>query len=449
MQQEQNLVKQLDSLSNAIECGALPKVRSLLNALHPAEIAHLIESSPVEQRKVIWELIETENEGEVLVELRDEVRTMLVQDMETGEVIAAARDLDVDDLADFLQSLPNKLIPEILSSLDRQDRQRVEVVLAYPEDTAGGMMDTNTITAHPDITIEVVLRYLRRLKELPSHTDSVFIVDRHDNYLGTLPISSLLTQQPDHIVRDVMRENRKTIPAEMSDTEVAILFEDRNWVSAPVLDNNNKLIGRITIDDVVDVIRDEAEHSMLSAAGLDEEDDLFAPIIDSAKRRAIWLGTNLLTALLASSVIGQFQDVLDHLVALAILMPIVASMGGVAGTQTLTLVTRGIALGQISKSNIRILFNREFWVSFINGALWASVVGLIAWFWFDDYKIGAIIAAAMVINLLAASTFGTLLPILLKKMGVDPALAGSVALTTITDVIGFLSFLGLASLFLL
>lgn len=449
MHQEQNLVKQLDSLSNAIERGALHKVQKLLNALHPAEIAHIIESSPVEQRKIIWELVEADNEGEVLVELRDEVRAMLVQDMKTGEVIAAAKDLDVDDLADFLQSLPNKLITKILSSLDRQNRQRVEEVLAYPEDTAGGMMDTNIITANPNVTIEVVLRYLRRLKELPSHTDSVFIVDRHNHYLGTLPISTLLTQQPDSIVQDVMRKNRKTIPANMSDNEVAILFEDRNWVSAPVIDDNNKLIGRITVDDVVDVIRDEAEHSVLSAAGLDEEDDLFAPVIDSSKRRAIWLGTNLLTALLASTVIGQFQGVLNQLVALAILMPIVASMGGVAGSQTLTLVTRGIALGQISKSNIRNLFNREFWVGLINGILWAGIVGLIAWLWFSDPQLGLIIAAAMVINLLAASMFGVMLPIFLKKMNIDPALAGSVALTTITDVVGFLSFLGLASLFLL
>ena len=449
MQQEQHLVQQLDSLSNAIERGAYSKVQTLLNALHPAEIAHLIESSPVGQRKVIWKMVEAKNEGEVLIELRDEVRAMLVQDMNTGEVIAAAKDLDVDDLADFLQSLPDKLISKILASLDRQNRQRVEAVLAYPEDTAGGMIDTNVITARPDVSIEVVLRYLRRLKEIPSHTDSIFIVDNFNNYLGTLSISTLLTQQPESIVRDVMRTKRKTIPVDLADTEVAILFEDRNWVSAPVIDKDNKLLGHITVDDVVDVIRDEAEHSVLSTAGLDEEDDLFAPIVHSSKRRAIWLGTNLITALLASSVIGQFQNALDQIVALAILMPIVASMGGIAGTQTLTLVTRGIALGQISQSNIANLFNREFWVGFINGVLWATVVGLIAWFWFDDYKIGAIIAAAMIINLLVASSFGVLLPLFLKKINIDPALAGSVALTTITDVVGFLSFLGLASLFLL
>ncbi len=449
MHQEHNLVKQLDTLSNAIEHGELEKARDLLNTLHPAEIAHLIESSPVEQRKVIWELVEPDNEGAVLVELRDEVRSMLVQEMKTREVIAAAQDLAVDDLADFIQSLPNKLISKVLSSLNRGNRKKVEQVLAYPENTAGGMMDTNVITTHPDVTVEVLLRYLRRLKELPSHTDSIFVVDRNNKYLGTLPISTLLTEQPEKIIKNIMRKNRKTIPADMSDTEVAILFEDRNWVSAPVLDKSGKLVGRITVDDVVDVIRDEAEHSVLSTAGLDEEDDLFAPVVESSKRRAIWLGTNLLTALLAAVVIGQFQNVLSQFVALAILMPIVASMGGVAGSQTLTLVTRAIALGQISKSNIRILFSREFWVSCINGTLWAIVVGLIAALWFSDIKLGLIIAAAMVINLLVAAMFGVFLPIILKRLNIDPALAGSVVLTTITDVVGFLSFLGLASLFLL
>ena len=449
MHQEQNLVRQLDALSHAINHGAIDEARALLNTLHPAEIAHLIESSPAKQRKIIWELVEPENEGEVLIELRDEVRSMLLQDMKTGEVIAAAQDLAIDDLADFIQSLPNKLISRVLSSLNRGNRKKVEEVLAYPEDTAGGMMDTNVITAHPDVTVEVLLRYLRRLKELPSHTDSIFVVDRKNKYLGTLPISTLLTEQPEKIIKNIMRKNRKTIPADMSDTEVAILFEDRNWVSAPVVDKSGKLVGRITVDDVVDVIRDEAEHSVLSTAGLDEEDDLFAPVVDSSKRRAVWLGTNLLTALLASTVIGQFQGVLSQFVALAILMPIVASMGGVAGSQTLTLVTRAIALGQISKSNIRILFNREFWVSFINGTLWAIVVGLIAALWFSDIKLGFIIAAAMVINLLVAAMFGVFLPITMKRLNIDPALAGSVVLTTITDVVGFLSFLGLASLFLL
>jgi magnesium transporter len=448
MPYEKSLVQQLDSFSTAIEHGALPQVSALLNALHPAEIAHLIESSPVEQRKVLWELVENSNEGEVLIELRDEVCASLVQDMAAGEVIAAAKDLDIDDLADFLQSLPEKLIHQILASLDRQNRQRLEAVLAYPEDTAGGMMDTHIITARPNVSIDVVLRYLRRLQELPSHTDNVFIVDRNNNYLGILPIAYLLTQQPEQIVYDVMRTTGKTISADMSDKEVAILFEDRNWVSAPVLDNDNKLVGRITVDDVVDVIRDEAEHSVLSAAGLDEEDDLFAPVVISSARRAVWLGTNLLTALLASAVIGQFHEVLETFVALAILMPIVASMGGVAGSQTLTLVTRGIALGQISKSNIFILFRREVWVGFINGLIWASVMGLVSWFWFNNPMIGAVIAAAMIINLLVASSFGVLLPVFLDKMGIDPALAGSVALTTITDVVGFLSFLGLAGHFL-
>lgn len=448
MQHPQKHETRLNFLTTAIENGSLFQVQQMLNALHPAEIAHLIESSPVMQRKVLWELVESDNEGEVLIELGEEVRNSLVQDMETGEVVEAVKNLDVDDLADFLQSLPDAVIAEALAGMDRQNRQRVEAVLAYPEDTAGGMMDTHTITIRPDVAIDVILRYLRRQEELPSHTDSVFIVDRYDNYQGVLSINKLLTSQPDTTAWVAMDKQVQAIRADMPAQDVASLFEDRDLISAPVVDNQGKLIGRITIDDVVDVIREEAEHSVRSAAGLDEEDDLFAPVISSSKRRAIWLGTNLLTALFASSIIGQFQDTIDAFVALAVLMPIVASMGGIAGTQTLTLVTRAIALGQLSSSNTRSLFNREVMVSIINGFLWAFVVGIVAWLWFSDYRIGLLIGVAMVINLFTASSFGVLIPLTLKRLKIDPALAGGVILTTITDVVGFVAFLGLATLFL-
>jgi magnesium transporter len=448
MQHPQKHETRLNFLTTAIENGSLFQVQQMLNALHPAEIAHLIESSPVTQRKVLWELVESENEGEVLIELGEEVRNNLVQDMETGEVVEAVKNLDVDDLADFLQSLPDAVIAETLAGMDRQNRQRVEAVLAYPEDTAGGMMDTHTITIRPDVAVDVILRYLRRQEELPSHTDSVFIVDRYDNYQGVLPINKLLTSQPDTTAWVAMDKQVQAIRADMSAQDVASLFEDRDLISAPVVDNQGKLIGRITVDDVVDVIREEAEHSVRSAAGLDEEDDLFAPVISSSKRRAIWLGTNLLTALFASSIIGQFQNTIDAFVALAVLMPIVASMGGIAGTQTLTLVTRAIALGQLSSSNTRSLFNREVMVSIINGFLWAFVVGIVAWLWFNDYRIGLLIGVAMVINLFTASSFGVMIPLTLKRLNIDPALAGGVILTTITDVVGFVAFLGLATLFL-
>jgi magnesium transporter len=448
MQHPQQHETRLDFLTTAIENGSLFQVQQMLNALHPAEIAHLIESSPASQRKVLWELVESDNEGEVLVELGEEVRKSLVQDMETGEVVEAVKNLDVDDLADFLQSLPDAVIAETLAGMDRQNRQRVEAVLAYPEDTAGGMMDTHTITIRPDVAVDVILRYIRRQEELPSHTDSIFIVDRYDNYQGVLSINKLLTSPPDTTAWVAMDKNIQAIRADMPAQEVASLFEDRDLISAPVVDNHGKLIGRITVDDVVDVIREEAEHSVRSAAGLDEEDDLFAPVISSAKRRAIWLGTNLLTALFASSIIGQFQGTIDAFVALAVLMPIVASMGGIAGTQTLTLVTRAIALGQLSSSNTRSLFNREVMVSIINGFLWAIVVGIVAWLWFNDYRIGLLIGIAMVINLFTASSFGVMIPLTLKRLKIDPALAGGVILTTVTDVVGFVAFLGLATLFL-
>lgn len=449
MQPAHNHETRLNFLTQAIEDGSLFQVQHLLNALHPAEIAHLIESSPVNQRKVMWELVEAENEGAVLIELGDEVRHSLIQDMDTGEVVKAVKNLNIDDLADFLQSLPDTVISETLASMDRQNRQRVEAILAYDEDTAGGLMDTDIITVRPDVAVDVVLRYLRRQEELPSHTDSLFVVDRDDQFQGVLSINRLLTSQPDSTVWVIMDKTHQAIPAHMPANDVASLFEDHDLISAPVIDEHGKLLGRITIDDVVDVIRDEAEHSVRRAAGLDEEDDLFAPVLQSSQRRAIWLGTNLLTALLAASIIGQFQEAINSFVALAVLMPIVASMGGIAGTQTLTLVTRAIALGQLSRSNTRSLFNREVWVGIINGLLWALVVGIIAWLWFADYRIGVLIGVAMIINLFTASSFGVMIPLLLKRLRIDPALAGGVILTTITDVVGFLAFLGLASAFLL
>lgn len=439
----------LNFLTKAIENGSLFQIQQMLNALHPAEIAHLIASSPVAQRKVMWELVESDNEGEVLVELGEEVRHSLLQDMDTGEVVEAVKNLDVDDLADFLQSLPDTVIAETLAGMDRQNRQRVEAVLAFPEDSAGGLMDTHLITIRPDVELDVVLRYLRRQDSLPSHTDSVFVVDRYDTFVGTLPLHTLLTSQPDVTVWVAMDKQTQAIKADMPAQEVASLFEDRDLISAPIVDHDGKLLGRVTIDDVVDVIRVEAEHSVRSAAGLDEDDDLFAPVLQSSKRRAIWLGTNLLTALFASTIIGQFQSTIDAFVALAVLMPIVASMGGIAGTQTLTLVTRAIALGQLSSSNTRSLFGREVMVGVINGILWAIVVGIIAWLWFNNTQIGVLIGVAMIINLFTASSFGVIIPLLLKRLNIDPALAGGVILTTITDVIGFLAFLGLATIYLI
>ncbi len=446
--EHQSSEQRLELLYNAIDSGSLFQVQRMLNAMHPAEMADLIEASPRGRRELIWEMIEPDNEGEVLIELSEDVRNSLVEEMDTGEIIHAIKDLDDDDMADFLQGLPDTLIAQTLAGMDRQDRIRLEAVLGYDEDTAGGLMDTQTITVRADVSLDVVLRYLRRLDELPSHTDNIIVVNRYDRYLGILPLSTVLTGQPDELVVDVMNTHQNPIPADKSSQQVARLFEDRNLISAPVVDDNHKLLGRITIDDVVDIIREEAEHSVMSRVGLDDEEDLFAPVFISARRRAIWLGTNLMTALLAAWVISRFEATIESTVALAILMGVIPSMGGVAGTQTLTLVIRGLALGQLGKSNRRSLLLKELLISLINGIIWAIAVFSIATFAFGNIGIGIVIGLAMIINLLAASGSGVFLPIIMRYFHIDPALAGGVVLTTITDIVGFAAVLGLASLIL-
>jgi magnesium transporter len=330
--------------------------------------------------------------------------------------------------------------------MDSQDRERVEEVLAYEEDTAGGLMNTDTVTIRADITMDVVLRYLRRHRSLPEMTDSLLVVSRNGVLVGILPLTTMLVSSPSATVREVMETDITTINVNMPDSEVANVFERQDLVTAPVVNDDNILLGRITIDDVVDVIRDDADHSLMSMAGLDEDEDTFAPVKQTTKRRAVWLGINLVTAFIASAVIGMFEGTIEKVVALAVLMPIVASMGGIAGSQTLTLVIRGMAVGQISSGNLKWLLNREFTVSMINGALWAAVVSGLAMLWFNDITIGIVIASALMINLVVAAIAGTVLPYFLKSRDIDPALAGGVILTTITDVVGFLSFLGLASI---
>ena len=406
----------------------------------------MLESSPPKNRAILWQLINTDIEGEILPHLSDEVQAQFLKEMDTDELIAATDGLEPDDVADILQQLPDQVIQEVLASMDHQDRHRIERVMSYPEDTAGGLMNTDVITVRPKITVDVVLRYLRRHEALPDMTDNLYVVNRRDEFIGQLSLRKILVCDPSITVREVMDTDIDPIHANLDDGEVAHLFERHDWVSAPVVDDHGKLLGRITIDDVVDVIREDADHSLMSMAGLDEDEDTFAPALKAAPRRAIWLGVNLLTAFIASAVINIFQDTIDKVVALAVLMPIVASMGGVAGTQTLTVVIRGMAIGQVGSNNSGWLINREFWVGAANGIAWAIVVAAAATLWFNDTTIGAIIAAAMVINLITAAVAGAVLPLMLKKMNIDPALAGSVALTTVTDVVGFLSFLGLATL---
>lgn len=436
-------------LSQAIDSGSLYQVRQMMKTLPTAGIAHLLESTPPKTRSVLWQLIDKDAEGEVIQYLNVDLQNEILSELNAEQVFELTEGLEADDLADILQQLPQQVSSQVLQAMDEQDRQRVESILSYDEDTAGGLMNTDTITVRPSHTLELVLRYLRRHESIPEMTDSILVVNRDDELLGILPLRDILVADPYTSVREIMHEDFEAIPVEMEATQVAQLFEQHDWVSAPVVDSEGKLLGRITIDDVVDVIRDSTEHSLMSMAGLDEEDDTFAPVFKTARRRALWLGVNLLTAIFASMVIYLFQDTLDQVVYLAVLMPIIANMGGVAGTQTLTLVIRGMALGHISASNSRWLLIRELGVSVVNGLLWALVMSVVAYIWYGDLMISYIIAAAMLINLVTAALAGAYLPIFLKRINIDPALAGSVALTTVTDSVGFFAFLGLAQVFYL
>ncbi len=448
MVQNQKISPQtLDKLSAAMESGTFVDVGRMLNGLSPADVAHLIESSPPRFRHILWQMVDVEREGEVLGELGDDLQAQFLGEMNATEVAQLTENLEDDDIADILQQLPGRVVQEVLTAMDHQDRARLERVMHYPEDVAGGLMNTDTITIRAALTLDVVLRYLRRHSEIPKMTDNLIVVNRSDQYIGLLPLRTLLVSDPASSVREMMVTDIEPIAVNTPDTKVARLFERNDWVSAPVVDENGKLLGRITIDDVVDVIREDADRSLMSMAGLDEDADTFAPFTRAAPRRAIWLGINLITALIASSVINLFQDTIEKVVALAVLMPIVASMGGIAGTQTLTLVVRGIAMGQIGRSNQAWLINRELLIGLVNGVLWAAVVAVAASLWFSDWNIGGIIAAAMVINLVTAALMGAVLPLFMTRIRIDPALAGGVVLTTVTDVVGFVSFLGLATLF--
>ncbi|HEY2346951.1 MAG TPA: magnesium transporter [Xanthomonadaceae bacterium] len=441
--------RQLRLLSEALDTGRLGPVRRLVNSLSPAEIGNLLESLPPTQRNVVWGLVDPEDDGEVLVHVGDEVREGLIADMDPDELVAAVEDLDIDDLADLVEDLPDTVIDEVLKSMDRENRERLEQVLSYPEDSAGRLMNPDAITVRGDVTVDVVLRYLRLRGELPEHTDHLFVVSRRHQYLGRVALTALLTHDSGTPINELLDDEQPAIPVHTPAGEVANQFSDHDWVSAPVVDANNVLLGRITIDDIVDIIREQAEHQAMGAAGLDEEVDLFAPIARSARSRAIWLGINLLTAFLASWVIGNFQPVLEKVVATAVLMSVVPSMGGIAGTQTLTIMVRALALGQVSMANLMPLLRKEVAVGLVNGVLWALAVGLVSLGVYRDLLLSIAFGAAMVINLCMAALAGVFIPLIQKRMGIDPALAGGTILTTVTDCCGYASFLGLASLLLL
>ncbi len=447
--EENRQQEHIQELTEAAERNDLDGVKSVVESLHPAEVASLLESLPQKERDLVWEQLDAEQHTDVLAEAEDAVRASRMAQMNAEELAAVAQDVDLDDAVDILQDLPEDLVDEILLAMDAQDRARLQSVLRYPEDTAGGLMNTDVITVRADVTLETVLRYLRRRSEIPEKTNRLMVVDRDNRYLGALRLAALLINDPQTEVQALMETDFPSIPAAASEGEVAKLFEQRDLISAPVVDEQGRLLGRITVDDVMDVIRDEGEHSLMGMAGLHEEEDMFAPVLSTARGRALWLGINLATALFASWVIGWFEATLKQVVALAILMPVVASMGGIAGTQALTVVIRGMALGQVGWSNLSRLMFKELMVGILNSLGWALVVGGIAMMWFGDGVLGVIVGTALVVNLVAAAITGAGLPLVLRRLSIDPALAGGVILTTVTDVVGFISFLGLGTIFLL
>jgi len=438
----------LERINLALSQGAIARARQLINEdLAAPDIAHLLSSVPPKQRTILWNLVEAEElAADVLAYLGEEERSEIVSRLEPEELANLIESFEFDDKVDLLQELPESVIEEVLLSMDSQDRQRVEDVLSYDEDSAGGLMNTDVVTVRPDITIDVVLRYIRRYRELPPMTDNLWVVNRRDEFIGQVPISKILISDPTTTIREIMETEVEPLIVSTHEDEVAQRFERLDLVSAPVVNENGKLLGRITIDDVVDVIRASADHSLMSQAGLDEDEDIFAPLVRTVRRRSIWLGINLLTAFLASAVIGMFEATLEQVVALAILMPVVASMGGIAGTQALTIVIRGMALGRVGSANIHALLSREVIIGSANGLFWSMIVGLAAYVWFGDFTLGYVIAIAIIVNLIVAALVGTLLPGYLKSMQIDPALAGGVVLTTVTDVVGFFCFLGVATL---
>ena len=438
----------LDTLHDALEKGSTMELNEIVEELHPSEIADVLESLPPKQRSQLWEQ-ESLEQGEILPYVGETVRVELMQSMPTTEVATAAAKMDPDDAVDILQDLPDEVVEEVLQAMDVQHRRRLTQVLFYPENSAGGLMNIDVLTVRTGMTLKMVLRYLRRLSQLPEKTDILMVVDAHNHYRGVLWLTDLLINAPHLTVEQVMSTNIEAIQAHLSAHEVARLFEQRDLVSVPVVDEDGVLVGRITIDDAVDVIRAEADHHLMSRAGLDEDDDMFAPVLKTTRDRALWLGINLATAFLAAWVIGLFEATLEKIVALAVLMPVVASMGGIAGSQTLTVVIRGMALNQVTNTNTPWLLRKELAVGFLNGLMWAVVVTLIAILWFSSLRLGLIIGTAVIINLFCAALSGVLIPLLLRRLSIDPALAGGVILTTVTDVVGFSAFLGLATIFLL
>jgi len=440
--------QRLHQVNQALDSGMFVYVRKLLEHLPAYDLALILESSPAKSRLVLWQLIDSDYHGDVLEELNEEVRKGILKSMRPEKLAAVAEGMDVDDLAEVLRTLPDSAFREVLNTMDSQDRSRVETALSYEEDTAGGIMNTDTITIRPEVSVDVVLRYLRLKGELPEATDSFYVVDRNNRFIGAVTLTAIVTAKPETIVSTLINKEVEAVQADMDEQDVAQLFERHDWFSAPVIDESGHLLGRITIDDVIDIIRENAEHSMMSMAGLGDEEDTFAPVIKSTQQRSLWLGVNLITALMAVAVTSMFEGIFEQLAILAVLNSLVPSMGGVAGNQTLTLVIRGMALGHIGDSNAKALLTKEIAIGFLNGLIWAILIASMVAIWKQDLLLGGIIAFAMLMNMTAAGLAGVSIPLLLKRMNIDPALAGGVIVTTVTDVVGIFAFLGTATLLL-
>ena len=443
---EKNLTQLLHDLEKERSVG----IRSKLSSLSPYEIARLLEAMEPRNREILWRMVDQEDEGEVLKELVDDVRQNLIDQMDTNQIIAATQDLELDDLADILNDLPDQITDEVIRALDRQDQVRLESVMSFDEDTAGGLTNPNILSIRRGLNIKGLIRYLRSLNKLPENTNYIYVINRNNEYIGSVKLVDLFNEDTEISIEQIMDSEVNPIGASSSADEVISTFQNLDLISLPVVDDENKLLGEITVDDVVDAIQDQANSEIFNMAGLDDEDDIFAPIFVSSRRRAVWLGANLFTAFVGASAVSLFQSTIDQIVILAVLMPIVASMGGVAGNQTLILVIRGIAMGKIQSSNAMRLLTKEMMVSLVNGTFWAIIVSCFAVLLFQTtWEIGIIVGVSMLLNIFASAIAGVTIPFLLKRIGIDPALASGVMMTTLTDVLGFVTFLGLATLLLL
>jgi magnesium transporter len=436
-------------VENLVHRQNLAELQRKLDDLHSADVAHILEALPLDERLTVWQLVKVERDGDILLEVSDAVRETLLADMDDHEILAAAKDMDADELADLASELPRDVVHELMESLDAQQRERVRSALSYEDDQVGALMDFEMVTIREDVSLEVVLRYLRRLKELPGHTDKLFVVDYDGVLKGVLPVKRLLVNDPEKLVSEVMATDPVSFHPDEDGYDAAQAFERYDLISTPVVDKNGKLIGRLTIDEMVDLIREESESEVLSMAGLREEEDIFASVWKSLRNRWAWLAINLVTAFMASRVIGLFEGSIEKLVALAALMPIVAGIGGNSGNQTITMIVRAMALDQVSTGNTSRLIRKELGVGLVNGIVWGGVIGVVAYLLYDSWSLGVVMTAAMTLNLLLAAMMGVLIPMTLVRMGRDPALGASVMITAVTDSGGFFIFLGLASLFLL